>query len=102
MNNPIDSREPYTFVSLAKHRSFSVAATELSLTQSAVIHFLRALEEDLGCRLFDRLGKRILLSLARGKAVHPRGREFHPDGEGACRNYQLSERHRSRTRFDIS
>lgn len=64
MNSPIDSRQLRAFVSLAKHRSFTLAARELFLTQSAISHSVRALEEDLGCRLFDRMGKKILLTLA--------------------------------------
>lgn len=64
MNNPIDSRQLRAFVSLAKTGSFTTAAKELCLTQSAVSHSMRALEEDLGCRLFDRMGKKNLLSLA--------------------------------------
>jgi LysR family transcriptional regulator, low CO2-responsive transcriptional regulator len=63
MNNPIDSRQLRAFFSLAKHGSFTVAARELCLTQSAVSHSMRALEEDLGCRLFDRMGKKVLLTL---------------------------------------
>lgn len=74
MNNPIDSRQLRAFVSLAKHGSFTLAARELFLTQSAVSHSLRALEEDLGCRLFDRMGKKILLTLA-GEQLLPHARE---------------------------
>ncbi len=36
---------------------------------------MRALEEDLGCRLFDRLGKKILLSLA-GEQLLPHAEEI--------------------------
>jgi DNA-binding transcriptional LysR family regulator len=70
MKNPIDSRQLRAFVSLAKHGSFTVAAKELCLTQSAVSHSMRALEEDLGCRLFDRMGKTVLLTLA-GEQLRP-------------------------------
>jgi len=64
MTGPIDSRQLRAFLSLAKNGSFTVAARELCLTQSAVSHSIRALEEDLSCRLFDRMGKKILLTLA--------------------------------------
>src|SRR5688500_15108605 len=64
MTGPIDSRQLRAFLSLAKHGSFTQAARELSLTQSAVSHSIRALEEDLECRLFDRMGKKVLLTLA--------------------------------------
>jgi len=62
--SPLDSRQLRAFLSLARHGSFTIAAKELCLTQSAVSHSLRALEEDLSCRLFDRMGKKILLTLA--------------------------------------
>lgn len=75
MKNPIDSRQLRAFVSLAKHGSFTIAARELSLTQSAVSHSMRALEEDLGCRLFDRMGKKILLTLA-GEQLLPHADEI--------------------------
>ena len=75
MNNPIDSRQLRAFVSLAKHGSFTIAARELCLTQSAVSHSMRALEEDLGCRLFDRMGKKILLTLA-GEQLLPHADEI--------------------------
>jgi DNA-binding transcriptional LysR family regulator len=75
MNSPIDSRQLRAFVSLAKHGSFTLAAKELFLTQSAVSHSLRALEEDLGCRLFDRMGKKILLTLA-GEQLRPHAEEI--------------------------
>ena len=75
MNNPIDSRQLRAFVSLARHGSFTIAAHELCLTQSAVSHSMRALEEDLGCRLFDRMGKKILLTLA-GEQLLPHADEI--------------------------
>ena len=64
MNTPLDSRQLRAFTSLARNGSFTLTAAELFLTQSAVSHSIRALEEDLGCRLFDRLGKKISLTLA--------------------------------------
>jgi DNA-binding transcriptional LysR family regulator len=49
---------------LARTGSFTLAAKELFLSQSAVSHSMKALENDVGCRLFDRLGKRVLLTQA--------------------------------------
>ena len=48
------------FVSVFKHRSFSKASRELSLTQPTVSDHIQNLEHDLNCRLFDRLGRTIL------------------------------------------
>jgi LysR family transcriptional regulator, low CO2-responsive transcriptional regulator len=102
MNNPIDSRQLRAFVSLAKHRSFTIAAKELCLTQSAVSHSMRALEEDLGCRLFDRLGKKILLSLP-GEQLLPHAEEILAQMEKARAGItKLSEWGHSRLRICAS
>ena len=45
------------FESAARHLSFSKAAEELNLTQSAISHSVRGLEEHLGTRLFLRAGR---------------------------------------------
>src|SRR5271170_2004084 len=51
-----------TFEAVARHLSFTRAADELALTQSAVSHQIRALEEGLGARLFQRRHRAIELS----------------------------------------
>jgi len=51
-----------TFEAVARQLSFTVAAQELSLTQSAVSHQIRALEEHLGASLFGRLHRGIELT----------------------------------------
>ncbi len=51
-----------TFEAVARHRSFTRAATELCLTQSAVSRQIGALEEALGLRLFRRLHRAIELT----------------------------------------
>lgn len=58
----LDSRKLLAFATLAKVRSFTVAARELHLTQSAISHAIKALERDLDCRLFDRLGRTVSLT----------------------------------------
>lgn len=64
MKAPLDSRQLQAFVRLAHNGSFTLTARELFLTQSAISHSMRALEEDIGCRLFDRLGKKLMLTQA--------------------------------------
>src|SRR5688572_25101844 len=61
---PLDTRQLRAFVTLAKRGSFTQAARELHLSQSAVSHSMKALETDLGCRLFDRMSKKVLLTQA--------------------------------------
>ncbi|MGC4017439.1 MAG: LysR family transcriptional regulator [Luteolibacter sp.] len=53
-----DLRQVRAFVAVADEGSFTLAAKRLCLTQSAISHSLRALEEQLGCRLLDRQGKK--------------------------------------------
>jgi LysR family glycine cleavage system transcriptional activator len=50
------------FVVAARHLSFTEAASELNLTQSAVSHRIRGLEEELGIALFKRLTRRLELT----------------------------------------
>ncbi len=60
----LDSRKLLAFTTLARLGSFTLAARELFLTQSAVSHAIRALEEELNCRLFERLGRKVRLTYA--------------------------------------
>lgn len=63
MDQPLlDSRQLRAFTVLAREASFTQAGRALHLTQSAISHAIRALEEDLGCQLFHRHGKRVLLT----------------------------------------
>jgi len=64
MRRPLDTRQIRAFVTLARRGSFTLAAKELHLSQSAVSHSMKALERDLGCRLFDRMSKKVLLTQA--------------------------------------
>ena len=50
-----------TFVSLAQHRHFGAAATELGVTQPTLSQALGVLETGLGCRLIDRTTRRVLV-----------------------------------------
>lgn len=58
----LDSRQLLAFVTLAQTGSFTETARQLSLTQSAISHSIKALEKDLGCELCHRLGKKIHLT----------------------------------------
>jgi DNA-binding transcriptional LysR family regulator len=59
-----DTRQLQAFAALARLGSFTLAAHELHLTQSAISHAIKALEEQAGCRLFDRSGRRVTLTQA--------------------------------------
>lgn len=55
------------FETVARHMSFTEAARELAITQTAVSHQIRALEAELSSQLFQRFPRRIELTDA-GKA----------------------------------
>jgi LysR family glycine cleavage system transcriptional activator len=50
------------FEAAARHLSFTHAATELSVTQTAISHQIRRLEEQLGIRLFVRQNRALALT----------------------------------------
>ncbi|MCC8432920.1 transcriptional regulator GcvA [Reyranella aquatilis] len=58
------------FEAAARHMSFTDAAEELSVTQAAISHQVRGLEQRLGLKLFVRRNRSLLLSEA-GQAYLP-------------------------------
>ncbi|MEI9897214.1 MAG: LysR family transcriptional regulator [Chthoniobacter sp.] len=69
----IDSQYLRVFCSLSRHLNMSHAAQEMELTPSGISHCLKALENDLGCRLFERTSRKISLT--------PAGLEFRAEAE---------------------
>lgn len=63
-----------TFEAAARHLSFTKAAGELFVTQAAVSHQIRALEEHLGALLFRRMNRALVLT-DEGQALLPAVRE---------------------------
>ena len=61
---PFDSRQLQAFDMLCSTGSFTVTAKRLFLTQSAVSHSMKSLEEECGSRLFRRQGKKVSLTEA--------------------------------------
>jgi DNA-binding transcriptional LysR family regulator len=57
---PLDTRHLKIFTTVYKTRSFTRAAEELFTSQPTVSEHMRNLEDKLGCKLFDRLGRSIL------------------------------------------
>jgi LysR family transcriptional regulator, low CO2-responsive transcriptional regulator len=64
MRRLVDSRQLQAFVAVARRGSFTLAAEDLHLTQSAISHAIKVLEGDLGCSLMDRGGRRVHLTEA--------------------------------------
>ncbi len=52
------------FISVARNRSFSAAAEENYITQTAMTQQIKALEDDLGCQLINRSSRPISLTAA--------------------------------------
>jgi DNA-binding transcriptional LysR family regulator len=73
MIETIDSRQLLAFYTLVKTGSFTETARELNLTQSAISHSVKNLEEDLRCQLVTRTGRKIHIT---------------DDGEGLYRDAQ--------------
>lgn len=73
--NPLimDTNSLRTFITTAELESFSLAADQLYLTQPAISKRIAALEEELGTKLFDRIGRHVSLTEA-GRTLLQRAR----------------------------
>jgi len=58
----MDIRHLQYFLEVARHNSFTKAAESLYITQPTISKMVRNLEEELGVELFERLGKRVILT----------------------------------------
>ena len=82
-----------TFESVARHLSFTNAAKELFVTQAAVSHQIKALEEYLGVKLFHREKRKVLLS-DEGQKLLPSvvsGLQGIADSLENIRNYEMED-----------
>ena len=78
----MDSQSLKVFVAAADSDSFSLAAEQLHLTQSAVSKRIAQLEHQLNKKLFDRIARQISLTEA-GQALLPRARAILQEMEAA-------------------
>lgn len=69
----MDTQQLDAFVAVAETGSFSIAAERIHLTQPAVSKRVAQLEQQLNCRLFDRIARHTSLTES-GKALLPRAR----------------------------
>src|SRR5246127_3799930 len=70
------------FEAAARHLSFTNAASELNVTQTAISHQIRRLEEELGIRLFVRQNRALALT--------PEGRDYLPGVRAAFNDLRLA------------
>jgi len=75
----------------ARHLSFTRAAAELNVTQTAISHQIRRLEEQLGIRLFLRRNRALLLT-REGQAYLPEVRAAFEDLRRATERLRRPER----------
>ncbi|CAM3813883.1 LysR family transcriptional regulator [Kerstersia gyiorum] len=67
----LNLRTVQLFIAVAERLSVSRAATAMHISQSALSRQIQGLEEDLGVRLFERIGKRLALT-AEGEDLLPK------------------------------
>ena len=64
------------FLAVARERSFTQAAAKLGLSQSALSHTIRGLEERLGIRLLTRTTRSVSPTAAGERLLHNVGPRF--------------------------
>jgi LysR family transcriptional regulator, glycine cleavage system transcriptional activator len=70
------------FEAAARHLSFTVAASELNVTQTAISHQIRRLEQELGIRLFVRQNRALALT--------PEAQQYLPGVRAAFNDLRLA------------
>ncbi|MFD0713417.1 LysR family transcriptional regulator [Paenibacillus sp. GCM10027626] len=60
----MDTRHVHYFLAVCKHLHFTKAAQELGISQPTLSQQIRVLEDELGAALFDRIGKKTILTEA--------------------------------------
>src|SRR5260370_2850246 len=70
------------FEAAARHLSFTAAASELNVTQTAISHQIRRVEQDLGIRLFVRQNRALALT--------PEAKEYLPGVRAAFNDLRLA------------
>lgn len=71
-----DVNDLIAFIAVARERSFTRAAARLGVSQSALSHTLRALEERLGVRLLTRTTRSVAATAAGERLLHGIGPRF--------------------------
>ena len=70
------------FEAAARHLSFTQAASELNVTQTAISHQIKRLEEELGVRLFVRQNRALTLT--------PQAQDYLPGIRAAFNDLRLA------------
>src|ERR1700749_4977823 len=70
------------FEAAARHLRFTLAASELNVTQTAISHHILRLEEEMGLRLFSRKNRALALT--------PQARDYLPGVRAAFNDLRLA------------
>jgi len=81
----MDTHSLRVFIAVADSGGFTTAGEQLFLTQPAISKRIAQLEEQLGARLFDRIGRQVHLTEA-GQALLPRARQVLSELEDISRS----------------
>ncbi|MCE3223817.1 MAG: Transcriptional regulator, LysR family [Nitrospira sp.] len=76
----MELRQIHYFMAVATHQNFSRAAEHVHVSQPSLSVQISGLEQELGTRLFDRLGRKVVLTQA--------GELFHTHAERALRELE--------------
>src|ERR1700719_3738028 len=76
MNRPREANDLLAFLAVARERSFTRAAAHLGVSQSALSHTIRGLEERLGLRLLTRTTRSVSPTEGGERLLHPIGPRF--------------------------
>lgn len=82
MEKLLDTRHLNAFVAISRMGGMRSAGKQLGLSPSALSHAIKALETDVGARLFERT--------ARSLALSPAGKKFLPEAEALLRQMQVA------------
>jgi DNA-binding transcriptional LysR family regulator len=85
----IDFLGLHAFVAIAERGSFQLAAAHLNLSQTALSHRMRKLEDDLGVRLLSRTTREVSLTPA-GLALLPKVRSMIEDLSASLAELRLN------------
>lgn len=81
----MDTQTLQAFIDVADYGSFSIAAEHLYITQPAVSKRIALLEQQLQCKLFDRIGRQVSLTEA-GLTLYPQAQKILRDVNEAKRS----------------
>ncbi|MCF7754268.1 LysR family transcriptional regulator [Paenibacillus polymyxa] len=71
----MEIRHLVTFITIVEHEGFTKAAEHLGYAQSTITLHIKALEEEINYPLFDRIGKRVILTET-GKKLLPHAKKM--------------------------